>query len=169
MANITNKRNIFFVTPPRTPFKMRDEIGLLIKYFQGKKWSTDTQTEFAKRLSESDFFGGKIENNLDFAARDRINRSPKALGLVNLSPTIEITDAGKQFLTSKRPDEIFLRQLLKFQLPSPYHIDKKGNFNVKPYLELMRITVRLGSLSKDEIALFVMQLINISDYNKVVD
>jgi len=38
MANITNKRNIFFVTSPRTPFKMRDEIKLLIDNFQGKKW-----------------------------------------------------------------------------------------------------------------------------------
>lgn len=72
MANITNKRNIFFVTSPRTPFKMRDEIKLLIDNFQGKKWDKETQTAFAEKLSESDFFEGKIEKNLDFAATDRI-------------------------------------------------------------------------------------------------
>src|SRR5690606_21029355 len=104
---------------PRTPFKMRDEIKLLIDNFQGKKWDKETQTAFAEKLSESDFFEGKIEKNLDFAARDRINRSPKALGFVNLSPVVELTSAGKQFLYGKRPEEVFLRQLLKFQLPSP--------------------------------------------------
>jgi len=167
MANITNKRNIFFVTSPRTPFKMRDEIKLLIDNFQGKKWDKETQTAFAEKLSESDFFEGKIEKNLDFAARDRINRSPKALGFVNLSPVVELTSAGKQFLYGKRPEEVFLRQLLKFQLPSPYHIDKNGKFNIKPYLELIRATVDLGGLSKDEIAIFIMQLTNVAYYDEV--
>lgn len=168
MANITNKRNIFFVTSPRTPFKMKDEINLLVKNFEGEKWNTETQTEYAQKLSKSEFFEGKIENNLDFAARDRINRSPKALGLVNLNPKIGLTDAGKQFLFSKRPEEVFLRQLLKFQLPSPYHIDKNSDFNVKPYLELLRLVVDLGGLSKDEIAIFAMQLTNINNYDNVV-
>lgn len=167
MANITNKKNIFFVTSPRTPFKMVDEIKLLIEHFEGQKWNQETQTEFAKKLSNADFFEGKIENNLDFAARDRINRSPKALGFVDLSPTIKLTDAGKQFLYGKRPQEIFLRQLLKFQLSSPYHIDKNDDFNVKPYLELLRMTYELNGLSKDEIAIFVMQLVDFRNFEAI--
>lgn len=168
MANITNKRTIFFVTSPRTPFKMRDEINLLISNFEGREWNKETQTEYARKLSQSDFFEGEIEKNLDFAARDRINRSPKALGFVNLHPKISLTDAGKQFLFSKRPEEVFLRQLLKFQLPSPYHTDKNNDFNIKPYLELLRLIVDLGGLTKDEIAIFAMQLTNINDYDKTV-
>ena len=46
--------------------------------------------------------------NLDFSARDRINRAPKALGFVSLNPTIELTEVGKLFVTSKRKEEILL-------------------------------------------------------------
>lgn len=169
MAYITNKKNIFFVTSPRTPFKMKEEITLLINNFEGEIWNQKTQTQFAERLSQSKFFEGKIQNNLDFAARDRVNRAPKALGFVNLQPRISITKAGKQFISNKRSEEIFLRQLIKFQLPSPYHIDINHIFNVKPYLELLRLVVDLEGVSKDEIALFVMQLTNINKYNIVVD
>lgn len=167
MARITGKNAIFFVTSPRTPFKMIDEIRLLVNNYEGKKWSKKTQTAFAKDLSKADFFEGKIVSNLDFAARDRINRAPKALGFVNLDPVIKLTDAGKLFIKSKRPHEIFTRQLLKFQLPSPYHVDKNNKFSVKPYLELLRLIFELDGLSKDEIAIFVMQLMSVAKYKKI--
>lgn len=167
MATITGKENIFFVTSPRTPFLMKGEISLLITKFSGKQWNFETQTEFAKLLNSSGLSERNIQNNLDLAARDRINRAPKALGLVDLGPAIELTEPGNLFLNGKRPEEIFLRQLLKFQLPSPYHEDMGGTFSVKPYLELLRLVKDLGSLSKDEIAMFVMQLINIDKYNRI--
>lgn len=167
MAKITDKNAIFFVTSPRTPFKMIDEIRLLVNNYKGEKWNKETQTAFAKDLSKADFFEGKIVSNLDFAARDRVNRAPKALGLVNLDPVIELTDAGKLFIESKRPHEIFTRQLLKFQLPSPYHLDKNDKFKVRPYRELLRLIFELEGLSKDEIAIFVMQLTSVAKYKKI--
>lgn len=167
MARITGKNAIFFVTSPRTPLKMIDEIRLLVKNYEGKKWNKETQIAFAKDLSRADFFEGKIISNLDFAARDRINRAPKALGFVNLDPVIELTDAGKLFIESKRIHEIFTRQLLKYQLPSPYHVDKNNRFGVKPYLELLRLIFELEGLSKDEIAIFVMQLTNVAKYKTI--
>lgn len=167
MARITGKNAIFFVTSPQTPLKMIDEIRLLVKNYEGKKWNKETQIAFAKDLSRADFFEGKIISNLDFAARDRINRAPKALGFVNLDPVIELTDAGKLFIESKRIHEIFTRQLLKYQLPSPYHVDKNNRFGVKPYLELLRLIFELEGLSKDEIAIFVMQLTNVAKYKTI--
>ncbi|MDR3245099.1 MAG: hypothetical protein LBT50_01540, partial [Prevotellaceae bacterium] len=47
--------------------------------------------------------------------------SPKSLGFVTLSPVISLTAAGQELIQTKRKEEIFLRQLLKFQLPSSYH------------------------------------------------
>lgn len=167
MAYITDKKSIFFVTSPRTPFKMIDEVKLLIELYEGLEWNKYTQTAFAKKLSESSFFDGRIDNNLDFAARDRINRSPKSLGFVNLTPKIQLTDAGRQFLYGKRPQEILFRQLIKFQLPSPYHIDKNSTFNIKPYLELIRMTRVLNGLSKDEIAIFIMQLKHFNQFEQI--
>ncbi|MBU1090139.1 AlwI family type II restriction endonuclease [Patescibacteria group bacterium] len=168
MASITSKKTIFFVTSPRTPIKMIEEINLLLDNYKGKAWNNETQSLFAKDLARADFFEGSISKTYpDFSARDRINRAPKALGLVNLDPVVNKTKAGELFLTSKRPNEIFTRQLLKFQLPSPYHPDKQGKFAVKPYLELFRLVKDLKTLGKDEIAIFAMQLVNYKNYDIV--
>ncbi|MEG6615087.1 AlwI family type II restriction endonuclease [Peptococcaceae bacterium 1198_IL3148] len=162
MATLRSK-TLFFVTSPRTPFKMLPEVKLLVEEFSDKTWNTDTQSQFAQRLSDAIFFAGTAVKDKAFSARDRINRAPKALGFVNLKPTIQLTEPGRQLLYGKRPYEIFTRQLLKFQLPSPFHKDPHNVFNVKPYLEILRLIYDLGSLSKDEIKVFAIQL---TDYQK---
>ena len=96
-------------------------------------------------------------------------RAPKALGFVDLKPYIKLTPAGELLLTEKRLDDTFTRQLLKFQLPSPYHTQsKKVDFAVRPYLEIIRLINDLGSLSKTEIALFFSQLTNYNKYEIIV-
>ena len=137
MARLDNKV-LFFTTSPRTPSKMIPEIHLLHEKFEGKPWNKATQEQFIDELANSSFFEGVgSSSNKDFSARDRINRAPKALGFVDLKPHIALTEAGNAFLFGKRPQEVFLRQLLKFQLPSPYHIENantRGTFFVRPYL-----------------------------------
>ena len=136
-----NSKVLFFTTSPRTPGKMISEIQLLHKDFSGKCWDNSTQVAFIDRLASSDFFEGRgSPKDKAFSARDRINRAPKSLGFVELKPHISLTNAGQLFIYGKRPQEIFLRQLLKFQLPSPFHIENKsieGTFFVRPYLEMM--------------------------------
>ena len=107
-----------------------------------------------------------------FSARDRINRAPKALGFVDLKPTISLTQSGKRFISGKRTEEVLLRQLLKFQLPSPYHKESEqfeGIFEVKPYLEIFRLIYKLGTVSFDELMIFGMQLTHYSKFNEIVD
>lgn len=153
MASLNNKKMLFFTTSPRTPFKMIPEIELLGNNFSGQKWNKHTQVGFIELLSQEGFFNGKgSKNNLDFSARDRINRAPKALGFVSLNPTIELTEIGKLFVTSKRKEEILLRQLLKFQFPSPFHTQPTQgttDFWIKPYLEILRLIYHFGTLSFD--------------------
>ena len=171
MANLNNSRMLFFTTSPRTPFKMIPEIELLGKNFNGKKWDKKTQISFIELLSEEGFFNGKgSKNNLDLSARDRINRSPKALGFVKLNPTIELTEVGKLFVSSKRKEEILLRQLLKFQLPSPFHTQSKENTNfcIKPYLEIIRLIYHFGTLNFDEIMLFGLQMTSYKKFDDIV-
>lgn len=166
MAVITNKKTIFFVTSPRSPHKLIDEVKFLVENFEGKQWNNKTQKEFYLALSKQDFFEGSPTGDIAFKARDRINRAPKALGLVDLKPKIKLTDAGKEFIYGNRPEEIFTRQLIKFQLHSPYHKDENNEFNIKPYLELMRLIDELDGLTKHEIALFVMGLTNYIKYDR---
>lgn len=166
MARIDDSKKLFFITSPRTPFKMIPEIELLVNNLSGEVWDKSSQNSFANLLAGSSNFKGDASNDKGFSARDRITRAPKALGFVDLKPHIKLTEAGKLFLYSSRPNEIFTRQILKFQLPSPFHTDKANNYYVKPYLEILRLIYDLEYLSKDEIKMFGL-LIN--DYRKYDD
>lgn len=166
MARIDNKL-LFFTTSPRTPAKMIPEIQLLHEKFSGKVWNTSTQEQFIDELAQSSFFEGKgSPSDKAFSARDRINRAPKALGFIDLKPNIELTSAGEALIYGKRPQEIFLRQLLKFQLPSPYHMENQkiqGTFYVRPYLEILRLVRELEYITFDEFKIFAVQM---TDYHK---
>ena len=170
MARIESKV-LFITTSPRTPFRMIPEIELLHTHFSGQKWNTESQTAFMQLLREENYFYGEGVNDPAFSARDRINRAPKALGFVTLSPVIELTAAGHELIHTKRKEEIFLRQLLKFQIPSPYHkpTDKAAVFWIKPYLEIFRLIRHFGSLNFDEIMLFGLQLVDYREFNQIVN
>ena len=170
MAYLKNKA-LFFTTSPRTPSKMIPEIQLLSEHFSGQKWNKGSQIAFIDLLAQSGFFEGSgSSNNKDFSARDRINRAPKSLGFVDLSPEIQLTDAGKALVYGKRPQEVFLRQLLKFQFPSPYHVEAagiEGTFFIKPYLEIIRLIRDLESLSFDELKIFALMMTDYRQYETV--
>ncbi|MDE3248281.1 MAG: AlwI family type II restriction endonuclease [Bacteroidota bacterium] len=169
MARIDSKV-IFLTTSPRTPAKMIPEIGLLHTNFSGKKWNAKTQVAFMELLREENFFNGEGANDPAFSARDRINRAPKALGFVVLSPTIHLTPAGQELVGADRKDEIFLRQILKFQIPSPFHMpsENSARFWVKPYLEIFRLIRHFGSLKFDEVMMFGLQLVDYREFDKIV-
>ena len=170
MARI-NSRTLFLTTSPRSPEKMVPEINLLIQNFAGKDWDEKTQCSFMEVLREEDFYNGTGDNDPAFSARDRINRAPKALGFVKISPKIFLTPAGQSLLTSRRKNEVFLRQMLKFQIPSPYHkpSSKAAHFCVKPYLEILRLIRHLGILKFDELQIFGMQMTDYHQFDKIVN
>lgn len=138
MANLSKSKHLFGFTSPRTLEKIIPEVKLLSEHFKNKQWSGDEeiQSEFFKKLFSSEFYeGSTFPENPALAARDRITRAPKSFGFIDLKPRINLTTAGNELITSKRPYEIITKQLLKFQLPSPYHTQSKYiEFSVKPYL-----------------------------------
>ncbi|MDD5776443.1 MAG: AlwI family type II restriction endonuclease [Treponema sp.] len=170
MAKSIDSKVLFITTSPRTPEKMIPEIDLLSKNFEGKKWNTETQIAFMELLRNENFFNGSGNNDSAFSARDRINRAPKALGFILLEPTIKLTESGKTLISAKRKEEVFLRQLLKFQIPSPYHTpsEKAADFYVKPYLEILRLIYTLGTLKFDELMIFGLQLTDYREFDNIV-
>lgn len=170
MAKSIDSKVLFITTSPRTPEKMIPEIDLLSKNFEGKKWNTETQIAFMELLRNENFFNGSGNNAPAFSARDRINRAPKALGFILLEPTIKLTESGKALISAKRKEEVFLRQLLKFQIPSPYHTpsEKAADFYVKPYLEILRLIYTLGTLKFDELMIFGLQLTDYREFDNIV-
>ncbi len=170
MARPINSRVLFLTTSPRTPEKMIPEIDSLIGSFAGHKWDSNTQRAFMKILREEQFFNGKGENDPALSARDRINRAPKSLGFIKLSPVIALTPAGHALLTNRRKDEVLLRQLLKFQVPSPYHqpTSRAASFWIKPYLEMLRLVRTVGTLKFDELQIFGMQLTDWHEFDDII-
>ena len=169
MATISS-RLLFLTTSPRTPEKMIPEIDLLVKHFEGQKWNHKTQSDFMDVLRGEDFFNGNGTNDPAFSARDRINRAPKSLGFVTLDPYISLTPAGRSLLNSRRKEDVFLRQILKFQVPSPYHkpTEKAATFCIKPYLEMLRLIRTMGTLKFDELQIFGMQLTDWHNFEDIV-
>ncbi len=169
MAHLSKTRHLFAFTSPRTIEKIIPEIKLLTQNFEGEKWTAKIQGEFYEDLFDSDFFEGESKaKDIQLAARDRITRAPKALGFVDLKPTIQLTEAGKLLISEKRSYEIITKQFLKFQVPSPYHTDKEDRFFVKPYLEFLRLVKAVGSLSKTETALFFLQITKVNKFDEIV-
>ncbi len=170
MAKSIDSKVLFITTSPRTPEKMIPEIDLLTEHFSGRKWNTETQVAFMELLRNENFFNGLGNNDPAFSARDRINRAPKALGFVQLEPTVQLTAAGNALITARRKEEVFLRQLLKFQIPSPYHktSEKAASFYVKPYLEILRLIFTLGTLKFDELMIFGLQLTDFRNFDAIV-
>jgi len=172
MASLKNRYTLFATTSPRTPSLMIPDIELLVNNFSGLPWSSENQTKFTELLYESDENKGQNLHSgyKDLVARDRINRSPKKFGFVRLAPVVELTPAGEIWIKSFRKGEILLRQMLKYQLPSPYHTQPDGEvrFWVKPYLELFRLIRYFGSVTFDEIEVFGLQLTDYRKFDEVV-
>lgn len=112
-------------------------------------------------------------NNPDFEldGKEKMKCAPTWLGFVFPIPMSPLTEAGKALVTSRFKGEVFLRQLLKFQVPSPYHkpSDVAADFWVKPYLELLRLVRQFGTLKFDELQIFGMQLTNWHKFDEIVE
>lgn len=164
------KRTWSVPTSPRSPYKLPQELKLLTE-FEGQIWNKNTQSRFAQRLAESDFYEGSVSETLpDFSARDRVNRSPKTFGFVKFDEQrrVHITNAGKRLIEGARIEELFTRQLLKWQYPSPkHHGSRYQNFSIRPFVETLRFVYELDGLSKREIATFCLPLIDFRDYSSV--
>lgn len=170
MKLLQNRRTLPSFNVHWSPQLISPEIDLLIENFNGQVWNENQkiQSRFFRKVFDSEIhLDEEWKLNLSYFSKGKILETPKALGFVNLEPKIELTDAGEKLLSGKRTGEIIARQLLKFQLPSPYHTDNKNRFFVKPYLELLRLVAELDGLSKTEIALFFSQLTHLDKYETV--
>jgi hypothetical protein len=141
MANLSKTKTLFSFTSPRTIEKIIPEIKLLTDIFSNQLWNGKNQSAFYDELFKSDFFEGETKvQDTELAARDRITRAPKALGFIDLKPTIQLTPAGKRLISEKRIYETITRQLLKFQLPSLYHTDSQNRFFCKTLFRVIKIS-----------------------------
>lgn len=164
------RRNWSVTTSPRSPYKIREELLLLSK-FEGKPWDEKWQAEFGKALSESQAFEGEVPATPDWVGRARFG-TMKFWGFVfkDESGKLRITDAGKQLMSGRREDEIFTKQLVKWQYPDSQHNGSEypaSYFNLHPFIATLRILKVVKYLTKDEIALFLFTMTKDRQVNNV--
>ncbi|MDQ7114135.1 AlwI family type II restriction endonuclease [Staphylococcus simulans] len=175
MANFQS-RTIFFSTSPRNPELIPKYLKLIREEkLENKTYNINLQTEFYKALSKAnlaDVSSGGNSNNADFSGREKLTRAPQALGFLipRSRQPLKITEAGNLLMDEQMFEDIMIHQLLKFQLPSPLHKETKGNnkgmFNIKPFLEIIRLVYELEYLTYQELSLYGMTLTDFKDYEK---
>lgn len=164
--NINDAKTLFFSTSPRNPELIAKYLDVLVSNFSGRKWEKKLQEELYYKFVETGVMEGGESSLPDLSGREKITRSVMPLGFVQLTPYVAITEPGSFLLEENNTDDLFLRQLIKLQYPSPIHIfgGSCAHFNCKPFLEVLRLINDLGYITKIELTIFGLQ---ITDYHKL--
>lgn len=179
-------RTWYISCSPRSPEKIVPELELLSS-FDGVFWNERDednqqihQIKFAMQLKTLPSFEGRVSlNDPAFSARDR-TAPMKTFGFVYVdgSGSLRITPAGWRLIEGVRMQEVFLKQLLKWQYPSWQHGGNsrtRHNYppaeamNIFPFVETLRVCHELDGLSKDEIAIFLLPVFHRSQINEAID
>ncbi len=169
---------------PRSPEKIAPELAELAK-LEGVRWRERNavgdpihQIAFAESLKRLESFEGHISaSDPAFSARDRF-APMQTLGFafVDSAGVLRITPAGYRLIEGVRVQELFLKQMLKWQYPSWQH---GGNprtrrsyppvvqMDIFPFVETLRVCRDLGGLSKREIAIFLLPALNRTEIPRV--
>lgn len=180
---LTSRTRTWLVpTSPRSPYKLRNELELLARLDGCQWWKKEDehliyQLKFAQMLKESDFFEGTIsEENPAFSARDRCRAFwTFGFAFVDSDGFLRITPAGRRLIQGIRIEELFLKQLLKWQYPSWQHGGNpktKHNYLVKimdvfPFVETLRVIKHVNWLTKKEMAIFLLSCLSKDKFREV--
>lgn len=162
------KPNWYVSCSPRSPEKIIPEIAELAKY-DNTHWvgnNSKSQLNFAQDLSNLQSFKGKtFDKEKPFSARDRV-APMKTYGFVYIGKdkNIHLTHAGKMLVENRRPKDVFLKQLVKWQYPSPQHKGLQypsSTWNIRPFIFFLKILAELQAqeekgLTKLELAMFIL-------------
>jgi len=137
--------------------------------------SEKIEYRFAKKIFNK-------QNYNDPFARSRYNFDPiRKLGFVNTyNGYLNVTSSGNELIErEENASEIFLKSLLKWQLPNftqKKHYKKEDGYNIIPLIGFIKLIIRLNKIykknvgiSRNEINIFLPSLININDVDKIAN
>ncbi|OGH07650.1 MAG: hypothetical protein A2W22_00615 [Candidatus Levybacteria bacterium RBG_16_35_11] len=165
-------------TTVRNPDRIKDGLRILKKYFEGKSFSEKEHLEFFEKLLDEKIIEAMDISTLSKRSKEISGRKWVAcfnqLGFSvawKSKGVVRITDAGNALLEHDE-EEVFLRQFLKYHLPSPIeHGAKYIGFNVNPFYVILYLLYELKNegitgLTKDEISLHVITCLRNEDLDK---
>lgn len=158
---------------PRSPEKIKPELEQLAT-LEGQSWTARdsagnlvTQIRFARLLQKTPTFEGSIyEKDPSFSARDRFAPMQTfGFAYVDSDKILRITDAGRQLIRGERIQELYLKQMLKWQYPSWQHggnprtrhkYPSCDEIGIHPFVATLRACYELNGISKEELAIFLL-------------
>ncbi len=170
---------------PRSPEKIAPELGVLAQLegvpWRERDWSGALihQVAFANSLRQLETFEGNISaRDPAFSARDRLApMQTYGFAYVDSQGRMRITAAGNRLIAGIRTQELFLKQLLKWQYPSwqhggsprtKSHYPPASQMSIFPFAETLRACRELEGLSKEEIAIFLLPVFNSADVSAAI-
>lgn len=171
-------------TTVRNPSRIREGLKILQKYFLGKDWNESQQASFYEKLVDENIMEAQGDKLPSPKTRGINGRkwvaAPNQLGFCKAwsKGPVELTDAGLNLIASsdlRNQEEVFLRQLLKYQLPSPIENGSEySGFEIMPFRFMLHVLLELdkrgfNGFTKEEIALFVVTKVRNREVNKAVD
>lgn len=158
---------------PRSPEKIKPELEQLAT-LEGEPWTARdssgnlvTQIRFARLLQETPTFEGNIyEKDPSFSARDRFApMQTYGFAYIDSDRILRITDAGRQLINGERIQELYLKQMLKWQYPSWQHggnprtrhlYSSRDEIGIHPFVATLCACYELNGISKEELAIFLL-------------
>lgn len=166
-------------TTVRNPERIRAGLKLLKENFEGRAFDLSAQTELFEVLLEAKLIEGDPSQEKNKAASGRKWQSAcNKLGLTTRSTRINgiisVTDAGNALLSNEAVEsDVYLRQMLKVQLPSPTESSLDGAA-IHPFYLVLCVAYKLHEsglkpLGKEEIALFLQSATRDDQTNEIIE
>lgn len=170
-------------TTVRNPDRLREGLQILNDHFDGEKWNTTQQEKFFNLLRENKVYEMDEEDYGRMTSARKQEHARKWISVLNQlgfcfayessGNPVFITPAGKSLLDNPDvEDEVFLRQLLKYQKPCALPKQNGAafeNVSVLPFIMSLKITHELSGLSKEEISIFLNTTVKMEDVDKIIE
>lgn len=169
-------------TTVRNPDRLRDGLKILKETFEGKDWNLQQQERLFNLLRKNRIYEIEEGKYRQMTSARKQEHARKWISILNQlgfcfayessNKPVVITKAGKALL--KHPgieEEIFLRQLLKYQKPSalPKQFGEAfKHISILPFVVSLKITHELKGISKEEISIFLNTTIKMGDISSVI-
>lgn len=169
-------------TTVRNPDRLRDGLQILKDHFNGQVWNTSQQEKFFNMLREHKVYEIDDDNYGNMTKARKQEHARKWVSVLNQlgfcfayesseEPVI-ITKAGESLINnSEIEDEVFLRQLLKYQKPCTLPKQNGASFenvSVLPFIVSLKTTYELQGLSKEEISIFLNTTVRMNDVDNMI-
>lgn len=170
-------------TSVRNPDRLRDGLNILREHFKDKTWNLTQQEKFFNLLRKTGIYEIEEDDYSKMTDARKQEHARKWVSILNQlgfcyayessdKPVI-ITEAGEALLNNPEiEDEIFLRQLLKYQKPCALPKQNgKGfkNVSVLPFIVSLKIIYSLGGITKEEISIFLNTTIRMKDIDTTIE